>query len=105
MRTFDAISQTALWHHDGYDPVPIRWILRRDPAGKLKPMVLGCTDEGISAEHIVLHSILRWNSEVTFQEARLHLGIETRAAMDATGDRADHSLLVRPLHAGRASRP
>jgi hypothetical protein len=78
MRTFDAISQTALWHRDGYDPVPIRWILLRDPTGTLKPMVLGCTDEGISAEHIVLHYILRWNIEVTFQEARLHLGIETQ---------------------------
>lgn len=78
VRTFGAISQTALWHRDGFDPVPIRWLLLRDPAGKLKPVVLGCTDEAISAEQIVLHYILRWNVEVTFQEARHHLGVETQ---------------------------
>ena len=41
-------------------------------------MVLGCTDEAASPEQIVNRYILRWNIEVTFQEARLHLGIETR---------------------------
>jgi hypothetical protein len=78
VRTFDAISQTALWHRDGFAPVPIRWLLLRDPEGKLKPVVLGCTDVVISTEQIVLHYILRWNIEVTFQEARHHLGVETQ---------------------------
>jgi len=78
IRTFDALSRTALWHRDGFDPVPIRWLLLRDPAGKLKPMVLGCTDENVSVEQIVLHYIQRWNIEVTFQEARVHLGVETQ---------------------------
>jgi hypothetical protein len=50
----------------------------RDPEGKLHPMVLGCTDEALSAEQIVLHYVQRWNIEVTFQEARQHLGIETQ---------------------------
>lgn len=76
-RTFDMISRTALWHRDGFDPVPIRWVLLRDPAGKLKPMVLGCTDAAMTPEQIVLHYIKRWNIEVTFQEARQHLGLET----------------------------
>jgi len=77
-KTFDAISQTGLWHRDGFDPVPIRWLLLGDPAGKLKPMVLGCTDEAASPEQIVRHYIHRWNIEVTFQEALVHLGIETQ---------------------------
>jgi hypothetical protein len=77
-RTFDAVSQTALWHRDGFEPVPIRWVLLRDPTGKLKPIVLGCTDEALSAEQIVLHYIQRWTIEVTFQEARVHLGVETQ---------------------------
>jgi DDE superfamily endonuclease len=77
-RIFDAVSQTALWHRDSFDPVPLRWVLLRDPTGKLKPMVLGCTDEAASPEQIVNRYILRWNIEVTFQEARLHLGIETQ---------------------------
>lgn len=78
IKTFDAVSQTALWHRDGFDPVPIRWVLLRDPEGKLKPMVVGCTDEAMSAEEILLHYLQRWNIEVTFQEARRHLGVETQ---------------------------
>jgi len=41
-------------------------------------MALGCTDEAASPEHIVNQYILRWNIEVTFQEGRVHLGIETQ---------------------------
>lgn len=78
IKTFDAFSQTALWHRDGFDPVPIRWVVLRDPAGKLKPMVLGCTDEAASPERIVNWYLLRWNIEVTFEEAREHLGVETQ---------------------------
>jgi hypothetical protein len=100
-KTFDAISQTGLWHRDGFDPVPIRWLLLRDPAGKLKSMVLGCTDEAASPEQILNWYIHRWNIEVTFQEARVHLGIETqrqwtKRAVERT------TLLVRPLHPRRA---
>jgi hypothetical protein len=77
-RAFDVISQTPLWHRDGFDPVPIRWVLLRDPAGKLRPIVLGCTDDALSAEQIVVFYIQRWNIEVTFEDAREHLGIETQ---------------------------
>jgi hypothetical protein len=77
-KTFDAISACALWHRDGVDPVPIRWVLLRDPSGKLKPLVLGCTDQSASPEQMLLHYLGRWAVEVTFQEARRHLGIETQ---------------------------
>jgi hypothetical protein len=52
--------------------------LLRDPARKLKPIVLGCTDDALSAEQIVVFYIQRWNIEVTFEDARAHLGIETQ---------------------------
>jgi hypothetical protein len=77
-KTFDALSQAALWHRDGYDPVPIRWLLLRDPQKKLKPMILGCTDEEASPEQILTWYLGRWAIEVTFEEARMHLGIETQ---------------------------
>ncbi len=41
-------------------------------------MVLGCTDEAASPEQLLNWYIHRWNIEVTFQEARVHLGIETQ---------------------------
>jgi hypothetical protein len=37
-----------------------------------------CTDTSVSAEQIVEWFVLRWQLEVTFEEARAHLGIETQ---------------------------
>jgi hypothetical protein len=77
-KTFDLVSATALWHRDGEPPVPIRWALLRDPAGKLKPVVLGCTDQDATPLQIVAWYVGRWNIEVTFEESRCHLGLETQ---------------------------
>lgn len=77
-KTFEMVSATALWHRDGEPPVPIRWVLLRDPTGKLKPTVLGCTDQGATPLQIVGWYVGRWNIEVTFEESRYYLGVETQ---------------------------
>jgi len=79
-KAFGLISDTALWHRDGELPVPIRWVLLRDLAGtlKLKPTVLGCTDQEATPLQIVARYVGRWTSEVTFEEARRPLGVETQ---------------------------
>jgi len=77
-KTFDMVSGAALWHRDGEPPVPIRWVLLRDPTGDLKPVVLGCTDQSATPLQIVTWYIGRWNIEVTFEESRCHLGVETQ---------------------------
>jgi DDE superfamily endonuclease len=77
-KTFDAVSETALWHRDGEPPVPIRWVLLRDPTGTLKPVVLGCIDQAATPLQIVTWYVGRWNIEVTFEESRCHLGVETQ---------------------------
>jgi hypothetical protein len=74
----DLATGTALWHRAGNDPLPIRWVLLRDPAGKLPPTALCCTDPTVEAAQIVAWFIARWNIEVTFEEARAHLGFETQ---------------------------
>jgi hypothetical protein len=33
-RSLEICSGTALWYRSGLDPLPIRWVLTRDPAGK-----------------------------------------------------------------------
>lgn len=33
-RVMDVCTGTALWYRSGCDPLPIRWVLTRDPAGK-----------------------------------------------------------------------
>jgi hypothetical protein len=78
IKTFDLVSQTALWHRDGEPPVPIRWVLLRDPTDTLKPVVLGCTDQEATPLQIVSWYVGRWNIEVTFEESRWHLGVETQ---------------------------
>jgi hypothetical protein len=37
-----------------------------------------CTDVSLSAERIIELYIQRWNLEVTFEEVREHLGVETQ---------------------------
>lgn len=68
----------ALWYTPGFDPLPIRWVLVRDPAGKYEATAFLCTDLHAKPLQILNWFILRWNVEVTFQEARAHLGLETQ---------------------------
>jgi hypothetical protein len=74
---------TAVWYHSGMSPVALRWVLiadlaDADPATALQPQALLCTDCGAAAPQIVAWFVLRWQLEVTFEEARTHLGIETQ---------------------------
>lgn len=72
------ISAVSLWGADGFLPVPIKWVLVIDPEGELDPVPLMSTDLTISAEKIITLYIRRWNLEVTFEEVREHLGVETQ---------------------------
>jgi hypothetical protein len=77
-RLLDVAPGTALWHTDGCAPLPIRWVLVRDPRGRLTPYALFCTDPAVEARTILAAYLHRWNIEVTFEEARAHLGLETQ---------------------------
>jgi hypothetical protein len=77
-RDLELATGTALWHRAGTAPLPIRWVLLRDPAGKVPPAALCCTDPAAEAIRVVEWFVLRWNLEVTFEEVRAHLGFETQ---------------------------
>ena len=77
-REMDVASHTAVWFHNGKPPVPIRWVLIRDPQGEYAPVALLCTDPKQTALNIVSWFVQRWQLEVTFEEARRHLGMETQ---------------------------
>ena len=77
-RTVEFASQTALWYHSGKPPAPIRWVLIRDPLGQFRPQALLSTDLAATPVQIVEWFVLRWQLEVTFQEVRAHLGVETQ---------------------------
>jgi hypothetical protein len=69
-------SETALWYHAGKPPVALRWVLIADPKGRFEPQALLSTDLNLSARQIVGFFVRRWAMETTFQETRLHFGVE-----------------------------
>jgi hypothetical protein len=74
----DIATGTAVWYHFGLPPVPIRWVLVRDPAGIRKPQAFLCTDLDAMPAAILGWFVHRWSMETTFQETREHLGVETQ---------------------------
>jgi hypothetical protein len=77
-RVAGVISNTCMWGADGTIPIPIRWVLVVDPAGKLDPLPLMSTDPLMTAERMIELFVDRWDLEVTFEETREHLGVETQ---------------------------
>jgi hypothetical protein len=77
-RTLDIATGTALWYTPGQDPLPLRWVLVRDPAGKMLPAAFFATDLQATPEQILAWVVMRWGIEVTFEESRAHLGLETQ---------------------------
>ena len=77
-RIVELASQTAVWYHSGKPPVPIRWVLVRDPQGEFDTQALLCTNPEVAPAQILEWFALRWQLEVTFQEVRAHLGVETQ---------------------------
>jgi hypothetical protein len=77
-REVEIASATAVWFHGGMPPLPIRWVLIRDPKGKFKTQALLCTDMIEKPEQILKWFMMRWQVEVTFHEVRDHLGVETQ---------------------------
>jgi hypothetical protein len=71
-------SSTAIWYHVGKPPIPIRWVLIKDPEGKTQTSALLSTDLQLHAMQILSAFIRRWTLEVTFQEVRAHLGVESQ---------------------------
>lgn len=77
-RTIEFTSDTAVWFHSGQPPLPIRWVIVRDPLGRFKTQALLCTDLNATPLQIIEWFIQRWQMEVTHREVREHLGVETQ---------------------------
>jgi len=87
-------SGRCLWYYIGFVPVPIFWVLIKETANA-DPVALFSTDLSYTAERVIELYIGRWSIEVTFEEARRHLGIETqRQWNDNAIERATPMLLA-----------
>ena len=58
--------------------MPLRWVLIRDPQGRFAPQALLCTDLAADPAQVLAWFVLRRQLEVTFAEARRHLGVESQ---------------------------
>lgn len=69
---------TAIWYHSGKPPVPIRWVLVKAADGSGEVAALLSTNLKLSPLKMINYFIRRWTMEVTFEEARAHLGVESQ---------------------------
>jgi hypothetical protein len=74
----EAATGTALWYHPGAPTVALRWVLLRAPSGQFEPQAFLSTDPSVPPAQIIAWFVARWPIEVTFQEVRAHLGVETQ---------------------------
>jgi len=77
-REVDVATDTAVWYHTGKPPVALRWVLIRDPQKCFKPQALLATNLEQTCAQILAWFVRRWTMEVTWEEARAHLGMETQ---------------------------
>lgn len=77
-KTMLITTGSSIWADSHNNYVVLRWVLVKDPEGKLEPVLLACSEPETSAEDIVRYFVRRWRVEVTFAEVRRHLGVETQ---------------------------
>lgn len=72
------LSGICMWHQSGKAPVTIRYVIVVDPDGKERSEVFFSTNTELKPEKIIEYFVMRWSIEVTFEETRAHLGVETQ---------------------------
>jgi hypothetical protein len=77
-KVMQVATQTALWYKSNDPLVPLRWVLIKDPLGQKAPMALLSTDLALDAQRVINFFIRRWTLEVSFEEVRRHLGVESQ---------------------------
>jgi hypothetical protein len=77
-REVEIATGTCLWYHAGLAAVPIRWVLVRDPEEKFDSQAFLSTNLDVAPQQMLAWFIRRWTVEVTFEESRAHLGVETQ---------------------------
>lgn len=74
----ECLSFVCLWYHAGEPPLSLRIVLVKTPGGKNVAETFFSTDVSNLPVQIINWFVLRWNIEVTFEETRAHLGVETQ---------------------------
>lgn len=76
-KTLKILTGTHLWYSPGEKPLPVRWVLTID-SDTNKAEAFFSTNLQLEPTQIINWFVLRWNIEVTFEEVRAYLGMETQ---------------------------
>ena len=68
----------GLWVAPRVEPVPLNYLVARDPEGSQRDAAYFCTDGKSPPGEVLGYVVGRWSLEVTFAEMRAHLGMETQ---------------------------
>lgn len=68
----------SIWYKSGFPTIELQWVLLKDPEEKMERLEIQYTDLNLSAMEISSFFIRRWTMEVTVQEVRIQLGVETQ---------------------------
>ncbi len=95
-------SETAVWYHTGLPPVPIRWVLLRDPQGHFATQALHRSDGYPAAGHRLVCATLADGDDLCGSAAASRR--RDPAAMDGQGDPSHDTRIARTLLPGDAPR-
>jgi hypothetical protein len=94
-RKVRVITGQGYWYRQGQGLVQIRWVHVRDLDGNHREEYFYSTDCQMSVTAIIEAFVGRWDIEVTFEETREHLGLETpRGRTQNTVLRVEPSLFL-----------
>lgn len=77
-REIEYLTFVCLWYHAGLAPITLRVVLVKTPNGKNAAETFFSTHVNLEPIQIINYFVLRWNIEVTFEETRANLGVETQ---------------------------
>lgn len=92
-RQVSVVTGTGYWYKQGQKLVPIRWVFVEDRTGTHRDEYFFTTDLSMSPKDVIEYYTSRWTIEVTFEEAKSHLGLgTTRGWCQRTIERAEPCL-------------
>ena len=72
------LSGVDLMCKPNHPVVKVRWVLVKDPEGKMQTVPLVSSNPHHTPEFIIEAFVMRFSIEILFEEARAHLGMETQ---------------------------
>lgn len=76
-RRVEVVTGTGHWYKGGVGLAAIRWVFVHDLTGTHRDEYFFSTDVEMTPQALIEHFTGRWSIEVTFEEMRAYLGLET----------------------------